>query len=136
MRTFNLFISHSWTYGDSYERLIALLKDRNYFAFQDYSVPKNDPIHVNGTDTQLYRAIYRKMAPCSAVLILAGVYATYSKWIGKEIEIAKRGFANPKPIIAIRPWGNEKISSLVKENADYIVGWNTESVVSAIRYLA
>lgn len=136
MRTFNLFISHSWTYGDSYERLIALLKSRNYFAFQDYSVPKNDPIHISGTDAQLYQAIYRKMAPCSAVLILAGVYATYSKWIGKEIEMAKRGFANPKPIIAIRPWGNEKMSSLVKESADRIVGWNTESVVSAIRDLA
>ena len=133
MRNFNLFISHSWTYTDSYDRLIDLLKNRNNFAFRDYSVPKNDPIHVSGTDAQLHQAIYRKMVPCSAVLILAGVYATYSKWIGKEIIIAKREFTSLKPIIAIRPWGNEKISSPVKENADRIVGWNTESVVSAIR---
>ena len=76
------------------------------------------------------------MAPCSAVLILAGVYATYSKWINVEIDLAKNGFAQPKPIIAIRPWGSERTSVPVREAADREVGWNTESVVSAIREVA
>ena len=67
------------------------------------------------------------------VIILAGVYATYSKWIDIEIDLAKAGFSNPKPIIAIRPRGNERISERVRRAADRIVGWNTESIVSAIR---
>ena len=103
MKTYNLFISHSWSYSDSYERLVELLRRRKYFVFRDYSVPRGDPIHNAGTDAQLLNAIRSKMAPCSAVLILAGVYATYSKWIDKEIKLAARGFDIQKPIIAIKP---------------------------------
>ena len=136
MRTFNLFISHSWDYSDAYDRLTNLLKGRGYFAFRDYSVPRNDPIHRAGTDTQLGQAIRRHMAPCHAVLILTGVYSTYSKWINNEIYLALRGFTNPKPIVAIRPRGNDRISEPVRQAADRIVGWNTESIVRAIRDLA
>ncbi len=136
MNTYNLFISHSWTYSDQYDQLVNLLKQKPYFEFRNYSVPKDDPIHTNGTDKQLSEAIYNKMSPCSAILILAGVYATYSKWIDKEIKIAKRKFYTPKPIIAIEPWGSEKTSQKVRDNADKFVKWNTDSVVSAIRDLA
>ena len=135
MKTYNLFISHSWKYSDGYKRMIDLLKKRPYFEFKNYSVPKDDPIHILGTEAELYHAILQKMAPCSVILIMAGVYATYSKWINKEIEIAK-AFSTPKPIIAIKPWGNTVVSSRVRENADEIVGWSTESVVSAIRRVA
>ena len=133
VRTFNLFISHSWSYGNDYENLIALLRKRSFFDFRDYSVPRDNPIHNAHTMTQLREAIRRQMQPCSVVLIMAGVYATYSKWINKEINLAKNGFSAPKPIIAIRPRGNERISTVVQEAANKIVGWNTESVVDAIR---
>jgi hypothetical protein len=65
MKTHNLFISHSWNYSDSYGRLIDLLNNRPYFAFKDYSVPKDDPIHTQGTEVELYAAILRQMIPCS-----------------------------------------------------------------------
>ncbi len=64
---------------------------------------------------------------------MAGVYSSYSKWINKEIVIANKGFANPKPIIGIIPWGQTNISKIVQDNADEMVGWNTESIVAAIR---
>ena len=135
MKTYNLFISHSWQYTDAYDRLINLLRNRPYFAFRDYSVPKNDPIHGANNDAQLRKAIRDQMMPCHVVLIMAGVYSTYSKWINIEIDIAKRGFQNPKPIVAIRPWGNTRVSSAVTAAADKLVNWNTESVVAAIREL-
>lgn len=135
MRTYHLFISHSWSYSDQYDRLERLLRNRRYFRFRNYSVPQDDPIHRAGTDTKLRRAIREKMAPCSVILILAGVYATYSKWINVEISLAERGFYYRKPIIAIEPWGSERTSVRVKNAADRIVGWNTESVVRAIREL-
>lgn len=134
--TYNLFISHSWAYGDAYEKLINLLESRPYFLYKDYSVPKNDPVHTNGTDKELYMAIKNKISQSHVVLIMAGVYSSYSKWIDKEIKIAKVEFSKPKKIIAIEPWGSEKTSTLVKANADLIVGWNTESIVSAIRELS
>ena len=136
MKTYNLFISHSWNYTDAYDRLTNLLSERGYFAFRDYSVPRDDPIHGAGTDAQLRQAIRNQMTPCHVVLILAGVYATYSKWINIEIDLAEKGFTYAKPIVAIRPWGSQRISERVRLAADRIVGWNTESVVEAIRDLA
>ena len=135
MRTHNLFISHSWTYGDAYAKLVNLLDKRLYFRYKNYSVPEDDPIHNAGTDHQLYEAIKRQIAPCGVVLILAGVYATYSKWIDKEIYICKTEFKIPKPIVAIEPWASERTSRLVKDNADVVVGWRTDSIVDAIREL-
>ena len=136
MKTHHLFISHSWSYPDAYDRIISLLRARPYFSFSDYSVPRDDPIHNAGSDAELRDAIQQKMAACGVVLILAGVYATYSKWITKEIDLAQQAFASPKPIIAIRPWASTRTSRTVTEAADQIVGWNTESIVGAIRELA
>jgi|SRR3989344_748183 len=135
MKTYNIFISHSWAYGDAYDRLIKMLKDEPRFSYSDYSVPKDNPIHRTGTDRELLAAIKERMQFCDAVIILAGVYASYSKWIDKEIQLAKNGFTNPKPIIAVQPWGSEKTSRVVKDNADRIVGWNASPIVSAIREL-
>lgn len=66
--------------------------------------------------------------------MLTGKYATYSKWIQREIEIAKEDF--DEPILAVRPWANEQVSSVVSDAADKLVGWNTNSIVSGIREIA
>jgi hypothetical protein len=57
--------------------------------------------------------------------VLAGVYSTYSKWINKEIDLAKNGFNIPKKIIAIEPWVSDRTSLVVKNNSDKIVKWQT-----------
>lgn len=127
---YNIFISHSWTYSTAYDDLVRLLNSANNFHYKDYSVPKDDPIHNAASTYQLKNAIRRQMQPASCVLILAGVYATYSKWINIEIEIAKE---LGKKIIAIQPWGAERTSLVVKQAADSIVAWNTNSIIRAIR---
>ncbi len=134
-KTYNLFISHSWAYSDAYKKLVGLLDKDSSFSYKNYSVPKDDPIHNANNDKQLYDAIKNQMSSASVVLILAGVYATYSKWINKEIDIAKNGFSTVKPIIAIEPWGSEKTSQVVKNNADRIVKWQSSSIISAIKEL-
>jgi len=129
---YNLFISHSWTYSDAYEKLCKLLDEYKYFTYKNHSVPKDDPVHTNGTDKELEEAIYYKMKGCNIILIMAGVYSTYSKWIKKEIKIANN-FSTPKPILGIKPWGQTNVSTIVQENAIAIVGWNSKSIVEAIR---
>ena len=135
MNTYNLFVSHSWRYSDSYDRFINLLDRRSYFAFRDYSVPPDDPIHNARNQSELRAAIRRQMAPCHVVVVMAGVYATHSKWINIELDLAKNGFRSEKPVLAIRPRGNRRISDAVREAADRVVAWNTESIVAAIRAL-
>jgi len=136
MRTHNLFISHSWSYSNQFDNLVKHLNERPYFDWKDYSVPKYDPIHNANNAQELYEAIKKQISPSSIVLILAGVYSSYSKWIDKEIKIAKSDFFYPKPIIAIEPFGSLRTSTKVKDNADRIVKMNTESIISAIRDLS
>lgn len=127
---YKLFISHSWAYGDAYEKLVNFFNEHPNFKWSDYSVPKSDPIHNAPSSQALYEAIKRQVASVNCVIILAGVYSTYSTWINKEIQIAK---IYSKPIIAVEPWGSERTSQIVKINADAIVKWQSISIVSAIR---
>lgn len=52
MREYNIFISHSWTHTDAYEKLTNILKNAPYFSYNDYSVPKEkdniDSIETHG----------------------------------------------------------------------------------------
>ncbi len=130
LRLYSLFISHSWTYGDAYEKLTGLLDEISYFNWRDYSVPKDSPIHDAPTTTMLEFAIREQMRHASCVLIMAGKYSTFSKWINREIRIAQE---LSKPILAIAPWGAKQISTIVRDSADEIVKWNSASIVDAIR---
>lgn len=134
-KTYHLFISHSWAHSKAYKQLLDLLNRDSSFSYIDYSVPKDDPVHTDGTDRQLYAAIKEQISHASAVLILAGVYASCSKWIDKEITIAQTEFLLPKPIIAIQPWDAERTSKRVREAADRIVRWNSSSIINVIKEL-
>lgn len=129
-KEYRLFISNSWGHANDYDCLSRLLNEASNFEWIDYSVPKNDPIHNPPTSKALGDAICRQMRPVNCVLILGGVYSTYSTWINREIEYAKM---LAKPIIAIDKLGSERMSTVVANNADAIVGWNTASIVKAIR---
>jgi len=121
-----IFISHSWKYDD-YERLVALLGGRSSFDFQESSVPSNNPL--TGSNRTVWTAIENKIRWCQVVLLTAGVHASYSGSIKREIEFAS---SLNKPIIGIVPFGAERSSSLIG-HASKVVGWRTDSIVSAIR---
>ena len=135
MRTYNIFISHSWNYSDHYQRLIEFFDAEPWFSYRNYSVPQNSPVHTTGSAQALEQAIKMHIDPSSIVIIMAGVYSSYSKWIKKEISIAE-GYLFPKPILAVEPWASQRTSQVVKDSADKIVGWNGSSIVSAIKELA
>ena len=92
LKTYRVFISHSWAYSNSYEKLVEFFEEHPNFSWVDYSVPKDDPIHHSINDSQLYNAIKLQIAPVNCVVVLAGVYSSYSKWINKEIQISKADF--------------------------------------------
>ena len=120
--TINLFISHAWKYSSHYDTVYGWIFGNNWSVgqasldFKDYSIPKNDPIHTNGTDKQLKEAIDVRVARSSVILIVGGVYSTYSKWIKKEIDLAQQ---YRKPILAITPQGSKRISTVADMCEDY-----------------
>jgi hypothetical protein len=132
----NVFISHSWSYDQHYNKLYNWIfrekwrsPDNIPIIFHDMSVPKNHPIHYASTDRELKEAIWSRIYNSDVVVILTGVYASYSKWIKKEIEGAKK---YQKPILAVNPWGQVRKSSIVARSADMLVGWNKKSVLGGI----
>ncbi|RDZ35616.1 hypothetical protein C5B89_17930 [Haloferax sp. Atlit-47N] len=130
---YRLFISHSWSYSDEYERMVSLLDDASYFKYKNYSIPSEKEIDAD-TDEELEEALREgQIKPSSVVVVLAGLYSTYSDWIGKEIRIAEE---ENKPILGINPWGSQRTSDYVERHADKMVGWNTDSVVGGIRDLS
>ena len=131
----NLFISHAWKYSEHYDTIYDWIFEQNWsigqasLNFKDYSIPKDDPVHTNGTDKELKAAIDAKLARSSVILTITGVYSTYSKWINKEIELAQD---YNKPILAITPQGAKKTSQVVADAATKSIGWTKKSVVNGI----
>ncbi len=131
----HVFISHAWAYSDHYDTLASWIFEEKWsvgqasLVFQDFSVPKNDPIHNAANDTQLKNAIYNKISRSHVIVIPSGMYASYSKWIKREIEGSK---AYKKPILAVNPFGQQKKSGVVLDNADEAVGWNKKTAINAI----
>ena len=129
LKTYDLFISHAWTYDDDYYRLVQFLNDANWFKYRNYSVPQHDPLDANNA-SRLMAALDRQIRPVNVVLIISGMYVTYRDWIQYEIEVAQ---SYSKPIIGIRPWGSQRVPVAVQSAATEMVGWNTSSIVAAIR---
>lgn len=129
LRQYDVFISHAWKYNDQYYKLTELLEGHPYFIFRNYSVPEHDPIVFN-TTSDLYNQLAEQIRQSSVVLLIAGKYVKYRKWIQEEIKLAKK---YDKPIIAIRPWGADMLPSEAETKADVIVNWQASSIVSAIR---
>jgi hypothetical protein len=132
LRTYKIFISHSWDYVDDLMRLRNLLNQRGYFNVEFEEVPPHDPIDSVNAAYVRYR-ISQRIRESDVVIGLAGMYASYSSWMEWELNQA---ISQGKPILGVIPWGQERVSETVRSKADAIVRWNTESIVAAIRNLA
>lgn len=132
MRTYKVFISHSWTYLDDLKNLRNLLKQRGYFDVE--FLEASPDVRVNSSDANyIKRKLKQNITDADVVLGIAGKYASYSDWIEWEIETA---YSLSKPIIGIIPRGASQISSVVDRRSRTNLRWNTESIISAIRTYA
>ena len=124
LKNYRLLISHSWHYESQYSTIVTWLNNTSYFKWSNHSVSADRPLNTK-TNQQL--------RGCNAVIVVAGMYTLYSEWINYEIDEALR---MKKPIIGIKPWGNQRIPEKIQQNATVLVGWNSSSLVSAVRNYA
>ncbi len=129
LRNYHSLISHSWDYSDQYETVKEWLDDAPYFEWTNYSVPITKPIDAD-SKKDLKEKLRNRISCCSCVIILSGMYVAYSEWIDYEIDVAME---LEKPIIGVEPWGQGKIPTKISRNADIMVGWNSKSVIQAVR---
>lgn len=132
MKTYDIFISRSWSDSDNCERLMGLLQNRPYFRFNYYSVSRYRPI-TSPNASALTAAVINQIKQSKVILVAAGVDAAHHKWRLKEMIIAK---AEGRFILGIRPYGNRDISEEVRKRADNIVGWNSKTIIRAIKDLS
>lgn len=132
LKTYDLFLSHVWrnAQNSEYYRLKKLLNEAPFFVWRDYSVPEHDPLGTR-TNKDLLEALDRQIRPVNCFLVISGMYANHREWIQAEIDIATR---YEKPIIGIIPRGQERIPVAIHRVAVQLVGWNTASIVTAIRH--
>ena len=131
LKTYDLFLSHVWRSADNseYYRLANLLYEAPYFYWRNYSVPEHDPLGTM-SDGELREALDRQIAPVNCFLVVAGMYVNHRKWIQEEIDIAEY---YSKPIVGVKPRGQERVPEQVQNAAVAMVGWQTSSIVAAIR---
>ena len=135
MTIYNIFISHAWKYSEHYKKIVQWLDEaqaEGKFRWKNYSVPEHDPlIDPNSSvgKTKLKSELNEQIRPASKVIILAGMYAAYSDWIDYELTTA---VYMDKYIIGVKPWGQERVPTIITNNSDTIVGWNKDSVINAI----
>jgi len=128
-KTYSIFISHSWQNSEALKNLRSLLNNRGYFNVKFEEVSKDEPIDSDNA-TYIKSRLAKKIKSSDVVLGLAGMYASYSDWI--EWELNKAIELNI-PIVGVIPRGQDRISTTVSSRSKRDVGWNTESIVGAIR---
>ena len=133
--SYRIFISHAWQYGYEYDRLVSLLNNAPLFTYYNYSAPKEKPLELSSrraSSAEIERAITNKIAHAQVTLVLGGMYTLYHDWMQYEID---ESYRMNKPIIAIRPWGQQNMPGYLIQRADRLVNWNSASIVAAIREL-
>lgn len=129
LHNYRIFISHAWDYSDRYKRAESFLDDANNFKWTNYSVPKDDSFK-GMSSAELTEQMRRQIRPVQCVIIVSGMYINHSAWIQFEMDFAK---SLRKPILGIRRWGEQRTPQSVIDCADEMVGWNSSSIVDAIR---
>lgn len=132
LRDYHILISHSWDYSDDYRTIRDWLDSTGYFMWSNYSVPIERPIDAR-SKAELQQKITNRISNCSCVIVLSGMYVAYSEWIDFEIETALKF---NKPIIGVKPRGQQHVPYAVSSNADIMVGWTRDGIVNAVRQFA
>lgn len=129
LKTRMLFLSHAWEYEQHYNQLVLWFDSANNFSWKNCSVPSTDAL-PDKTTSGLAAGMTRQISPAQGVIILAGMYVAHSDWIKYEINEAVR---MNKTIIGVKPWGAERVPTIVTENATVMVNWQSNSIIQAVR---
>lgn len=130
---YHIFISHAWNYSEDYIRLVQLLNNAPYFSYYDYSISRDKNLSPSGIkipDSRIKQALQNQITHSTVVLTLLGMYGAYHEWMNVEADLA---LALNKPLIGIKPWGQQRIPQDIALACTEIVGWNTDSIIDAIR---
>ena len=126
LRTYNVFISHAWTYSEDYYKIVQFLNEAANFSWRNLSVPTHDRLPT----AELEARLRDQMRPADVFLIIGGMYAAHSDWIDFELTFARR---IGRPVVGVQKWGSERMPVAIQRAAKEISGWSTVGIVGSIR---
>ncbi|WP_442915116.1 TIR domain-containing protein [Marinicauda sp. Alg238-R41] len=127
-----LFISHSWTYSEPYLSMVRLLANRPYFSFKNFSVPETKAFGLT-SQYKLKEGLRQQIRPVHCVIIIGGMWTSHSDWIQFELDFAH---SIGKPILGVRPRGAQRMPVAITQKANFIVNWNSDSIVRGVRSIS
>ncbi len=133
MATYPIFLSYSWAEQDGTERITSLMENYRLatedFAYEYYSVSKDDPVQFLPSNKALAAAIETQMKEASCLVILAGVFEEYRRWLNLELETAKK---LKIPVILVEAVDPKHTNFKEKRAAVATVKWDVKELGDAI----
>lgn len=127
----HIYISHSWSTGDSYDKLQRILRSAPECNGRLLCLPKDDPIHATGADYELRGEMRKLMTQAQILIVQVGAYDKLKRWVDEEIDLARGGFTHRRPVLAIVPFGHEALAAALEQRVDVLVPWSASEIVAA-----
>mgnify|MGYP001388133938 CR=1 FL=1 len=99
----HVYISHSWSLGDDYDQLRAILADAD-LTVRLNGLPVDHPVHISSSDSEMRAEMRKRMVHTQALVVHAGTYERFARWVEEEINLAHYGFQVRRPVLAIVPF--------------------------------
>lgn len=124
-----IYAVHGWTRDEDYARLFEFIESADNFYYRvvlnpDAQSPEGDGVAARRT------LIGTALKDAECVVCPAGTWERFNDWARYAIDTAR---ALNLPIVAVEHFGPKNMDPRLKGYAAEVVGWDSRSIVDAIR---
>lgn len=124
-----VYAVHGWHRDEDYVRLFEYMETADNFFYKSVSDP-DARIAENDGQAARRTLIGKALQDAECVVCTAGTWERFNEWARFTIDSAR---ALDLPIVAIEHFGPKNMDVRLKGYAGEIVGWDSRSIVDAIR---
>lgn len=124
-----LYAVHGWSRDEDYSRLFEFIQSADNFFYRAVSDPEAHPATGDGVAARR-TAIGDALKEAECVVCTAGAWERFNDWARYTIDSARQ---LDLPIVAVEHFGPKNMDPRLKGYAAEVVGWDSRSIVDAIR---
>lgn len=122
-----VYAVHGWLKDEDYVRLFEYLESAAGFYYRAVSNP--EPPLADGVAARR-TLITEALKNAECVVCAAGIWDRFNEWARFTLDAAR---AQDLPVVAIEHFGPKNMDIALKSQAAATVGWDSRSIVDAIR---
>lgn len=124
-----VYAVHGWHKDEDYVRLFEYLESAGNFFYRALSDP-NAPLPQGDGVAARRTLINEALKNSECVVCMAGAWERYGDWSRFTVDVAR---ALDLPIVVIEHFGPKNMDIQLKAHAAETVGWDSRTIVDAIR---